>query len=230
MIIIVEERPEVSSAYRNTIGREGYSVAAFNAQEFLDWFHSTSEIDLSAVEGIVLGDCGAADVLARDIRFKGNVPAIALSESHILETTLKLFAAGVDDVVRKPVHAKEIIARLGVIRRRQAAASTLLWSADGLEIHGDGRDPTVHGKAFVLPRREKRILEYLAASKNRRVTRSQIFATIYGLHDEDVEECVVESHISKLRKKLKAALGYDPIDTQRFLGYQLVPASARKAA
>jgi hypothetical protein len=32
----------------------------------------------------------------------------------------------------------------------------------------------------------------------------------------------VESHISKLRKKLKHALGYDPIDTKRYLGYQLV--------
>ena len=33
---------------------------------------------------------------------------------------------------------------------------------------------------------------------------------------------MVESHISKLRKKLKHALGYDPIDTKRYLGYQLV--------
>lgn len=37
-----------------------------------------------------------------------------------------------------------------------------------------------------------------------------------------MEESVVESHISKLRKKLKHALGYDPIDTKRYLGYQLV--------
>ena len=31
----------------------------------------------------------------------------------------------------------------------------------------------------------------------------------------------MESHVSKLRKKLRFHLGYDPIDTQRFLGYQL---------
>ena len=40
-------------------------------------------------------------------------------------------------------------------------------------------------------------------------------------HPEDVEENVVESHISKLRKKLRERLGYDPIDSKRFLGYRL---------
>ena len=74
----------------------------------------------------------------------------------------------------------------------------------------------------MLPRRERRILEYLAANRMRRVSRSAIFNAVYGLFDDEVEESVVESHISKLRKKLRHALGYDPIDTKRFLGYQLV--------
>jgi hypothetical protein len=39
---------------------------------------------------------------------------------------------------------------------------------------------------------------------------------------------VVESHISKLRKKLKHRLGFDPIDSKRYLGYCLekMPSSA----
>ena len=40
-----------------------------------------------------------------------------------------------------------------------------------------------------------------------------------AVFDEDVEENVVESHISKLRKKLRKKLGFDPIDSKRFLGY-----------
>jgi len=53
------------------------------------------------------------------------------------------------------------------------------------------------------------------------VTKSQIFNAIYGLFDENVDENVVESHISKLRKKLKHHLGFDPIDSKRYLGYCL---------
>ena len=35
-----------------------------------------------------------------------------------LENTLKLFESGVDDVIRKPVHIREILARITAIRRR----------------------------------------------------------------------------------------------------------------
>jgi hypothetical protein len=45
--------------------------------------------------------------------------------------------------------------------------------------------------------------------------------SIYGIFDENVEENVVESHISKLRKKLRRNLGYDPVNSVRYLGYRL---------
>ena len=89
----------------------------------------------------------------------------------------------------------------------------------GVSVFFDGRDPEIGGVALELPRRERRILEYLIANKGRRVTKTQIFNAIYGIFDENVEENVVESHVSKLRKKLRARLGYDPIDSKRFLGY-----------
>jgi DNA-binding response OmpR family regulator len=140
-----------------------------------------------------------------------------------------MFAAGADDVVRKPVHAREIIARLSAIWRRQSETKDALWSEDGLTVYGYGRDLEIAGQAVKFPRRELRILEYLAISRNRRVTREQIFNAVYGILDDEVEESVVESHISKLRKKLKMYLGYDPINTQRFLGYQLMPRGAEAA-
>ena len=39
---------------------------------------------------------------------------------------------------------------------------------------------------------------------------------------ECVEESVVEGHISKLRKKLRMRLGYDPIEAKRMAGYTFV--------
>jgi DNA-binding response OmpR family regulator len=228
MIIIVDERPDVSSAYKSSFGREGISAASFLPADFDSWFHSTSGPDLTAIEAVLLGDFESREVLTKAIRARSEVPAIALNESPGLDGTLKLFAAGVDDVVRKPVHAREIIARIGAIRRRAASPSHFI-DIGNLRVHGDGRDPEVNGQSLVLPRRERRILEYLAANRSRRVSRTQIFNAVYGLFDEDVEESVVESHISKLRKKLKAMLGYDPIDTKRYLGYQLVRSAGAPA-
>lgn len=233
MIILVEERPDIANAYCASFGREGMSTASFSPADFDNWFHSTSNPDLTAIEAFVLGDFEQRELLARTIKTRSEAPAIALNDGSGLETTLKLFAAGMDDVVRKPVHAREIIARIGAIRRRTTTHDRFT-DHDGLRIFADGRDPEINGKVLTLPRRERRILEYLAANRSRRVTRNQIFNAVYGLFDEDVEESVVESHISKLRKKLRQAMGYDPIDTRRYLGYQLVtparPASGRRDA
>lgn len=229
MIILVEPRLDVAEAYQSTIRREGFSVTTFCPEEFEHWFCSLVDTDLSTLNALVLGEFESREDLARNIKSRSAIPTIALSDVARLETTIRLFEAGVDDVVRKPIHAKEIIARIGAIRRRNSPKETSLWSIDGLVIFGDGRDPLVNGEKFIVPRRERQILEYLAVNKGRRVARGQIFAAVYGLFDEEVEECVIESHISKLRKKLRNQLGYDPIDTQRFLGYQLVRRMAQAA-
>jgi two-component system, OmpR family, flagellar system response regulator FtcR len=221
MIIIVDERLEVTEAYCASLGREGLSTTGFNHVEFEGWFHSAGLHDLAAVETIIIGSFPDRDRAISSVKLRSNIPVIAVNETMGLESTLNLFSTGADDVVRKPVHAREFIARMGAIKRRICAASR--QSDFGhLKIYFDGRDPEILGKVLMLPRRERRILEYLAANRMRRVNRSLIFNAVYGLFDEEVEESVVESHISKLRKKLKHALGYDPIDTKRYLGYQLV--------
>jgi DNA-binding winged helix-turn-helix (wHTH) protein len=79
-----------------------------------------------------------------------------------------------------------------------------------------------------LPRRERRILEYLVKNKGRRVTKTQIFNAVYGVMNEGVDECVVESHISKLRKKLKRQLGFDAIESTRYIGYMLKDTASPK--
>lgn len=229
MIILVDDRSEVTSAYRASFGREGVSAATFTPTDFDNWFHSTSGPDLAAVEAFILGDFEQRETVTRVIKTRSEAPAIALNDSSGLESTLKLFAAGADDVVRKPVHAREIIARISAIRRRAAGEAKPTDLGD-IRVFNDGRDPEVADQVLALPRRERRILEYLVANRSRRVSRNQIFNAVYGLFDEEVEESVVESHISKLRKKLRHILGYDPIDTKRYLGYQIVSRGSDAAA
>jgi DNA-binding response OmpR family regulator len=222
MIIVVDRRTEVAEAYKTTIDREGTSAISFLPDDFNDWFLSTSEVDLASIEAIVLGEFDRRETITRSIKSRGTIPAIALTDATALEATLRLFEAGADDVVRKPVHAKEIIARVNAVKRRYLSQAAALWDRDGLTVFGDGRDPIISGQSLQLPRRERRILEYLVSCRGRRVTRAQLFSAIYGVFEEGIEECVIETHISKLRKKLRTYLGYDPIDTQRYLGYQFV--------
>jgi two-component system, OmpR family, flagellar system response regulator FtcR len=228
MIIIVDERREVTDAYCASFVREGLSSTGLSQGEFDAWFEGAGQQDLAAVETIIMGEVTERPRIIAAIKQRSAVPVIAVNETMGLDAMLSLFAQGADDVVRKPVHAREFIARIGAIKRRVCAAPRAL-EIGGLRIFFDGRDPQVNGETFMLPRRERRILEYLASNRSRRVSRAAIFNAVYGLFDEDVEESVVESHISKLRKKLRCALSYDPIDTKRFLGYQLVGPEAGAA-
>jgi DNA-binding response OmpR family regulator len=220
MIVVVDERELVTSGYTSLFGREGIPSTGFDPGDFGDWVNTAADTDIDAVEAFLIGQGEGAMALPRAIRDRSRAPVIAVSDSPSLEMTLALFDSGVDDVVRKPVHPREILARAAAIRRR---LQTLANHTDigAIRVFSDGRDPEVAGETFPLPRRERRILEYLVANRGRRVTKGQIFNAIYGIFDEEVEENVVESHISKLRKKLRKRLGVDPIDSKRFLGYCL---------
>jgi len=218
MIVVVDDRQLVKDGYTSLFGREGVPSASFDSTEFGEWVHTAADADLEAVEAFLIGQGAQTLDLPRAIRDRSQAPVIAVSDTPSLESTLAFFDSGVDDVVRKPVHPREILARAAAIRRRLKTLTNHI-DIGPIRIFSDGRDPEIENQTFALPRRERRILEYLVANRGRRVTKQQIFNAIYGIFDEDVEENVVESHISKLRKKLRKRLGFDPIDSKRFLGY-----------
>jgi DNA-binding response OmpR family regulator len=220
MIVIVDERETVLDGYTSWFCREGVSAAGLAPSDFRQWVDTAAEPDIDAVEAFLLGDFQNRGEVPVKIRSRSSAAVIAMNDSKSLSDTLELFAAGVDDVVRKPVHVREILARIKAISRRmQLDVQAPL--AGRIRVFSDGRDPEIDGEPLPLPRRERRILEYLMANKGRRVTKSQIFNFVYGLFDDGIDENVIESHISKLRKRLRQRLGTDPIDSQRFLGYRL---------
>ncbi len=221
MIVIVDERPLVKEGYYSLFGREGVASAGFGSTEFGEWVDSAADEDLNSVRAFLIGECSADAALSHRIRNRTRAPVIALSERHSLENTLRLFELGVDDVIRKPVHIREILARISAISRRTKQQASFV-EIGAMCIFSDGRDPEIAGTPLPLPRRERRILEFLAVNSRRRVTKTQIFNAIYGIFDGEVEENVVESHISKLRKKLREKLGFDPVESKRFLGYRLI--------
>ncbi len=221
MIVIVDERDTVKEGYTAWFDREGVSATGFCATDFGNWVKTVSDPDIGAVEAFLIGTCKDRHLLPKLIRNRSSAAVIAMNDQKCLDETLDLFDAGVDDVVRKPVHVREILARIKAIQRRAKAEDEGKLVGD-IRVFSDGRDPEVKGDVLPLPRRERRILEYLVNNRGRRVTKTQIFNFVYGLFGEDIDENVVESHISKLRKRLRHRLGYDPIDSQRYLGYRLV--------
>ena len=220
MIIIVDDCDALERANTLGFGREGISTEGLAACDFKEWVRTAPEPELAAVEAFVLGEFDDRRIFPKIIKQRTHAPVLALNGGRSLQETLDLFASGVDDVIANPTHIHEILARIKAIKRRAGAEPAGEVSGQIL-VFGDGRDPEVAGEPLHLPRRERRILEYLVTNKGRRVTKAQIFNFVYGLFSEDIDENVIESHISKLRKRLRHRLGSDPIDSQRYLGYRL---------
>ncbi|MGB8818288.1 MAG: winged helix-turn-helix domain-containing protein [Rhizobiaceae bacterium] len=221
MIVFIDERNLVTDSYKTQLEREGFPVLTFRPSQFKQWANDTSERDFEQVGACLVGSLCADSITPKYLRECTNAPLIALSEHSSLESTLRLFDSGFDDVVKKPVHIREILARISVIRRRNKATSVDDFTSSRLRIFLDGRDPEIDGTVFELPRRERRILEFLFSIGGRRVTKGQLFDAVYGIFDEEIDENVIESHVSKLRKKLRERLGFEVIDSKRFLGYRI---------
>src|SRR3546814_1909213 len=69
---------------------------------------------------------------------------IAVSDHPSLDATLALFDSGVDDVVRKPVHPREILARAAAIRRRLKAIANHT-DVGQIRVFSDGREDRKSG-------------------------------------------------------------------------------------
>ncbi len=225
MLVLIDDREIVTVGYAGGFKGEGVCSTALCPRDFRDWVATAAEHDLAAVEAFLIGNCVDRNDYPRAIRERSRAPIIAINETQSLEQTLDLFAAGFDDVVRKPIHVRELLARIDAIRRRAVRHEENEYLLGDIRVFFDGRDPEVRGEALLLPRRERRIFEYLVKNRGRWINKTQIFSAIYGIFDENIDENVVESHVSKLRKKLRARLGYDPIESKRYLGYCLDDAS-----
>lgn len=222
MIVIVDDRSLVTDAFQSSFDREGISAVGFSAPDFEGWVNTAAAEDVVAINAFLIGQCSRPDLLARFIKRRSAAAVIAMKDHKTLASTLELFAIGVDDVICKPCHVREILARIAAISRRSVLERDGAGAAAAIRIFRDGRDPLVCDEPLPLPRRELRILEFLVTNQTRRVTKSQIFNSVYGIFDQEIDENVIESHISKLRRRLRSRLGYDPIDSKRHLGYRLV--------
>lgn len=221
MIVLVETRGTIGHAYRAGFERAGVTCIIMEPAAFLEWLGASSASERAAVEGVVVGDVDERPAIGQACVQKISVPLIALTDQRALKQTLALFEAGFDDVIGKPVHVQEILARVVRIVGRGASAAASHPVEDEIMVFSDGRDPVVRGEVLILPRRERRILECLFQSRTAWLTKSQIFNRVYGVFNDQYDESVIESHICRLRRRMKVVLGYDPIESQRYLGYRL---------
>lgn len=220
MIIVAEARPNILRGYVSWLRSEGAEATGHTPNSLRDWLCTAPDTGIATVRAYLLGELSGRGDVPQLIQTRSSAPIIAILDRHTLAGTLALFRAGVDDAVSKPVHIRELLARIEAVRRRGTIhIPEKSKEAGPIRVFGGNRDAEIEGKPFVLRRRQLRILQYLVAHRGVWVLKSQIYASVYA--EEDVDPNAIHVHMSNLRAQLRERLGYDPIDSARGLGYRL---------
>nr|WP_256413503.1 response regulator transcription factor [Frigoribacterium sp. CFBP 8766] len=110
-----------------------------------------------------------------------------------------------------------MLARIGAVLRRRGRIPAVIEVAD-LVVDPEAAVTTRSGVALDLTATEQRLLTFLAESRGRTVSKTQILTQVWGYDDYDPN--LVEVHLSSLRKKMERE-GPRLIHTVRGLGYRM---------
>lgn len=155
------------------------------------------------------------------VRATGDIPVIMLTARDEVDDRLRGFAEGADDYVVKPFTMAELVARAGVVLRRRGRLPQTIAIAD-LLVDPDAATAHRAGTSLDLTATEFRLLQLLAESRGRTLSKAQILTQVWGYDDYDPN--LVEVHLSALRRKMEQH-GPRLIHTVRGLGYRLSAAA-----
>ncbi len=128
---------------------------------------------------------------------------------------------GADEYVGKPFEPTELIARARAVLRRYSLDETGSTQFGNLSFDLTHRSAMIDESLISIPRRELAILETLIRRAGRVVQRDTLEASAYSIDDE-IESNVIDSHVSRLRRRLREAKCNVTIRTIRGIGYMLV--------
>lgn len=156
-----------------------------------------------------------AQVGERPPRVLAVVPGAGLASS---EACLE---AGVDDVVVGEVSAREVVARVRALARRQRrgqSPSEGRVSFGRVTIDTQRHEVSVGGAAIVTTRHEANLLLALARARGQALTRQQLLDQVWGDEALDVAPRAVDNLICRLRRRMGEAT---LVVTVRGIGFRL---------
>lgn len=225
LILIVEDEHEISEILSGYLKRSGFRTAvADNGQQAIE-LHKQLKPDLVLLD-IRMPIMDGWKVLA-EIRHVSATPVIMLTAFDQDIDILTGLRVGADDYIIKPFNPAVVVARVyTVLRRAQGQvkiSDNQLLQLGSLQINLDTYEVKIlrNGLSHTvdLTLTEFRILSVMAKTPKRVFSRDELVESC--LPEGDALERTVDSHVSKLRKKLESNGAQEIIQSVRGVGYRL---------
>ncbi len=212
-VLIVEDEADLADTLQRALTEEGFAIdLASDGEEGL--FKLTDVPYDAAVLDVMLPGMDGWTILenarARSVR----TPVLMLTARDTIEDRVRGLNLGADDYLVKPFALKELVARLHALVRRAYGSPVPRLAIGDVVLDTAAQRVQRNGTTVELTAREYAVLELLARSRGRLVTRARLCEHLYN-EDVDITSNVIDVHIGALRKKL----GADLIRTRRGEGY-----------
>jgi two-component system response regulator RegX3 len=221
-VLVVEDEESFSDALSYMLRREGFDavVAESGPQALAEFDRAGADIVLL---DLMLPGLPGTEV-CRALRARSSVPIIMLTAKDSEIDKVVGLELGADDYVTKPYSARELVARIRAVLRRQGDGEPTaegVLEAGPVRMDVERHTVSVDGEPVALPLKEFDLLEFLLRNAGRVLTRAQLIDRVWGA-DYVGDTKTLDVHVKRLRAKLEP----DPatpkyLQTVRGLGYKL---------
>ncbi len=216
-ILVVEDEMELCLSIAEGLRMDGFEVdTCFDGSEAWEiiWAERFDliilDLNLPGMDGMEL----LHKISDEDI--EANV--LILSARGQLRDKVEGLDAGANDYLCKPFEFEELESRVRCLTRRKFIRQKVVLECDGITLDSKTRSAKAKDKELTLTRKELGILEYLMMHQGVPVSQEELMEHVWDSNADPFSNSV-RVHMSALRKKLRGALGYDPIVNRVGQGY-----------
>lgn len=220
-ILLVEDDPRLSRSLAEQLRADGMDCLQVYDGNMAVRALDGGSFDLVLLDLNLPGRDGFA-VCEHLRRSDRNVPVIVITAFSDIDDKMNAFALGADDYLVKPVHYKELLAKVNVFLKRAAAnpLSVERLTVGDLSIDMATKRVERAGKEITLSPKEFAVLAHLARKPGRVYSKDELASQVWegGM---GVSANTIEVYISFLRAKVDKGFERKMIHTKHGFGYLL---------
>jgi DNA-binding response OmpR family regulator len=203
-IAVLEDDPEQAGLLATWLEAAGHHCSAHQTSESFLKTVLRESFDLLIVDWMVPRMSGIEVMRRFRESSRDYTPVLVVTARDAEEDVVHALEAGADDYMSKPLRRAELLARVTALARRArsgAGEDQLLDSAPFVFDLGS-HSVTLFGEPIDLTEREFELALFMFRNAGRVVSRGHILEILWGVHQSEVQTRTVDTHISRLRKKL----------------------------
>ncbi|MEI6219160.1 MAG: response regulator transcription factor [bacterium] len=219
-ILIVDDDKNICKQVQFLFAGKGFAVdVAHTAGE---GYYYIKEYPLdAAILDVGLPDYSGIELIRRVRKLSIMTPILLLTGRTMWQDKVEGLDAGADDYLTKPVHLKELQARVNALIRRSTGHAQPILSHGNIKLDTMAQEVKVAGTKIELTAFEYKILEYLMLRKGEVISKTVLTDHVYA-ENSDRDSNVIEVFVGRLRSKLDPTGVNKPIETLRGRGYRIV--------